>query len=102
MNNRPPSTTIYGTPFLPNIIDMIWEKARVVPNYGSREYRQDRCGAWIRKASYGTTGDYGWEIDHEKPVALNGTDDLSNLQPLHWRNNRGKADQYPGWTCTLS
>ena len=81
---------------------MVWRKAQVVAGYDSNEYRKDPCGAWIRIQSYGTfTGEYGCEIDHEKPVSKGGTDDLSNLQPLHWKNNRGKGDNYPSWICTI-
>ena len=40
---------------------------------------------------------YGWKIDHIKPVAKGGTDDLNNLQPLQWANNRHKSDNYPNW-----
>ena len=31
-----------------------------------------------------TSSDYGWEIDHIKPVARGGTDNLNNLQALYW------------------
>jgi len=52
------------------------------------------------------TIDYGivlsGEIDHIKPVSLGGTDDLRNLQPLHWRNNRYKGDNYPDWDCVAT
>ncbi len=37
----------------------------------------------------------GWEIDHIKPVAKGGGDELSNLQPLQWQNNRKKGDDFP-------
>jgi hypothetical protein len=32
-------------------------------------------------------------------VALGGTHELSNLQPLHWANNLRKGDNYP-WHCS--
>lgn len=98
---RQPSTTTIGQPFSQATINSVWQKGKVVPGYDPNDYRQDRCGAWIRRISYGTTGEYGWEIDHDKPVSKGGTDDLSNLQPLHWRNNRGKGDNYPSWQCTV-
>lgn len=96
---RKPSTTNTGGSFDQWTINTVWQKGQVVPGYDPNEYRKDRCGAWMRKASYGTTGDYGWEIDHAYPVSRGGTDDMSNLQPLHWRNNRGKGDDYPTWYC---
>jgi len=91
-----------ASPFDQATIDAVWRKAQELSGYDPNDYRKDSCGALIRKASYGTTGDYGWEIDHDKPVAKGGTDDLSNLKPLHWENNRGKGDNWPTWTCTIS
>lgn len=95
------NTTISGGGFDERTVNLVWSKAAVVPGYDSATYRKDTCGAWIGRSSYGTTGDHGWEIDHVKLVARGGSDDLSNLQPLHWRNNRGKGDDYPNWTCTV-
>jgi len=46
-----------------------------------------------------TSSKYGWEIDHIMPTSLGGTDDVGNLQPLHWENNRKKGDSYP-WYCS--
>ncbi len=53
----------------------------------------DACGVMMAKAAYGQEGEFGWEVDHINPVANNGTDALSNLQPLHWKTNKCKADK---------
>jgi len=77
----------------------VWQKGRQVLTHNPAQHRQDMCGAWMQYDQHGQEGDYGWEIDHIIPVARGGTDDLSNLQPLWWRNNRRKSDNYP-WACT--
>ncbi len=98
-----PNCTVLNESFGPRTILAVWNKAIIVPEYNPSEFRKDRCGAWIRFADYGNVNsEFGWEIDHEKPVAKGGTDDLNNLQPLYWRNNRDKSDNWPNWTCADS
>ena len=64
--------------------------------------RKDACGAWMRRDHHGRTdSEYGWEVDHVRPVAEGGSDHLANLQPLQWQNNRHKGDSYPNWTCAV-
>ncbi len=68
----------------------VWNKGRVIPGHNPDVWRWDVYGSVMRYSDYGETTDYGWEIDHVDP---NGSDDLSNLQPLHWLNNRRKSDK---------
>lgn len=93
-----------GAPFSEQIKQTIWNKAQIVAHYDSSKIRKDGCGAWIEWSKYGDTTEngYGWEIDHIKPISKGGTDDLDNLQPLQWQNNRKKSDSYPAsGYCTV-
>lgn len=77
----------------------VWNKGRIIPGRDPNTWRQDSCGHLIRYSDHGNTNStYGWEIDHIFPASRGGTDDLDNLQPLYWENNRIKGDQYP-WYC---
>ena len=93
---RNPNTKTSGGSFDSATVEAVWKKAR--PVSGRPEYATDTCGTLIARSSYGQTTDHAWEIDHIKPVAKGGGDELSNLQPLQWRTNRQKGDQYP-WFC---
>lgn len=74
-------------------LSAIWNKAVAVPWYNMNMARKDACGAWIYWRDYGNRdSNYGWEVDHVFPVARGGSDALSNLRPLHWKNNARKSD----------
>jgi hypothetical protein len=88
-----------GLAFNENIIERVWQKGKIEPDYPS--FRKDKCGASMQRDKYGETEQWGWEIDHIKPVALGGVSDIDNLQPLQWENNRHKGDNYPNWNCKI-
>lgn len=48
-------------------IEQAWEKAKPIRGKNPDTWRKDDCGHTIRKGSYGTKGEYGWELDHKNP-----------------------------------
>jgi len=77
----------------------VWQKGTVIENYSPDVWRRDKCGRYMQFSEHGNRqAESGWEIDHINPVANNGTDDLSNLQPLNWLNNSKKGDSL-NWNC---
>ena len=88
--------------FNEQIIQQVWEKAKVVDGYNPNLWRQDFANAWICRDAYGTTMIFGWEIDHLRPISDGGTDDIANLNALHWRNNRKKSDDYPDFYTEIT
>lgn len=90
--------------YLPdNIIDQLWNLVAVKRNgVASSFWGKDLAGAWIRKDQFDKHSQYGWVIDHVKPKTLGGTDELDNLQPLHWRNNMEKGTNYPNFDTCIS
>jgi hypothetical protein len=96
---RNPNTNVAGQSFDEETIEAVWQKGTPEPAYSG--FRKDVCGASMQRTNHGKTQQWGWEIDHKKPVSKGGTDDLDNLQPLKWENNRHKGDNYPDWDCRV-
>ena len=115
--DRRPNTNRHGKNFSKEEQIAVWEKADIIyalsPNnhnpyfflddspkiknfdQNSPQYniRKDKYGAVIHFKEYGNRGsEFGWEIDHIVPIVKGGGDELSNLQPLHWKNNASKGD----------
>ncbi len=70
----------------------VWGKARVFGTNDPVLWRMDECGAWIFRSHYGLETEYGWVMDHVRPLPRGGTEDISNLHPVHWRNANRRAD----------
>lgn len=96
--NRERNTKKDGKRFDLKTVAEVWNKA----TYDLLGGHYDRYNNKIEKARYGdTSSPYGWEIDHIIPVAKGGSDELGNLQPLQWEENRKKGDSDPSAYNTM-
>ena|SRR2546421_3614887 len=76
-----------------DIIWKVWSKGEIFAGNDPVFWRKDQYGAWIFRGHYGIKdSEYGWIIDHIKPLSKGGTDDISNLHPMQWDNTTRKAD----------
>ena len=90
------NSDIAGKPFGKTTVGEVWHKGRKIGGFDANVWRHDICGRPMRFSDYGNiNSSFGWEVDHVKSVAKGGTDNLSNLKPLQWENNRDKDDTFP-------
>jgi len=96
------STDRLGRSFTGLLKATVWLNAAPIPGKDIAVWRQDPCGARMYWHDYGKTNStYGWEVDHILPILMGGTDDASNLQALHWKNNHQKADDIGTNYCVV-
>lgn len=74
-------------------IEIAWEHGRTVTEADPAVWRQDACGAWIRRDQFGREGsEFGWKIEN---VADGGTGNAAVLRPFHTRNRYDAANRKP-------
>lgn len=70
-----------------------WNRASKIRGKNPETWRRDELGNPMRHGSYGTDGEFGWEIDHRNPQSKGGTDHGRNLRALNTDANREKRDK---------
>lgn len=53
----------------------------------------DPWGREIHRKDYGKRTEFGWNIDHVKPISYGGDNEIKNLQPVHWQTNKDKGQK---------
>ena len=66
----------------------IWEKAQTIPGVNPSQVRKDKFGKEIAYEAYGLDSPKGWNIHHKTPLEKGGSNDIGNLEPLHWKNHK--------------
>ncbi len=80
----------------------VWCNGEIDKNNDKNDFRKDVCGAWIKLSAHGDRqSDFGWEIHHIKAESKGGSNNISNLIPLHWKNNLDTGDD-DKITCTVT
>ena len=66
------------------LIDAVWQHGRVMPEADAAIWRQDECGAWMRREHFGREdSEFGWKMEK---VSTAASDTPDSLRPFNVRN----------------
>ena len=86
-----------------DFLEMAWQKARIIEGFDPDLFRQDACGAWIRKDLYGDIENmFGWGVDYIYPKSLGGTLIPENIRALNYHNIISKGNDYPSYKAVFT
>ena len=75
------------------LIESVWQHARAMSEADPFVWRQDMCGAWIRRDQFGhESSGFGWKIEN---ITSGGPNISQNLRPLHVRNRFDVGSNMP-------
>jgi hypothetical protein len=74
------------------LIDAAWEHGRAMPEADASIWRQDQCGAWMRREQVGRQTEFGWKI---RSISTSAEQTADDLRPFHWRNDFDLATSEP-------
>lgn len=90
-------------------IEDVWDKGEIIPNVNPSLYRKDYAGALMFKQNFLNNVSFNdavkslnWTIMHQKPLAVGGSNDISNLVPLNNNNAVSKSNNYPKWKTRIT
>lgn len=68
------------------VVERVWQAARMVAGNDPAVWRKDECGAWIHRLAYRNRhSEFGWEIaDCAFTLPMCG---VAALRPVQWQNH---------------
>jgi len=85
-------------PRKPQLIDAVWQHGRTMSEADPAEWRQDACGAWIRRGHFeNEMSEFGWKMEKVSP---GGPETPENLRPYHVGNSYDLANSRPHCSTT--
>jgi hypothetical protein len=77
----------------PELIDAVWQRGRVVPEADEMHWRQDACGAWMRRDHFGRgDSEFGWKAEK---ISTGEAATADTMRPFNVHNHYDIANGRP-------